>query len=190
MIQNNPLWAEELVRIAEILARAGLSPTIKWGAEVFTYNGKNVVSYGGFKNFVSIWFYNGVFLSDPYKVLVTASDGKTKSLRQWRFTSIDQIDEAKILEYIREAVEVEEKGLKLAPEKHQPVEIPEPLAATLASDPELNTAFANLTSGKQKEYCLHVAEAKQEATKLSRVEKIAPMIRQGVGLHDKYKKNC
>lgn len=190
MIQDNPQWAEELVRIAEILAKTGLPAAIKWGAEVFTYNGKNVVSYGGFKNFVSIWFYNGVFLSDPYKVLVTASEGKTKSLRQWRFTSIDQIDEAKILEYVREAVEVEKKGLKLAPEKHQPVEIPEPLATALASDPDLQSAFAGLTSGKQKEYCLYVAEAKQEATKLSRVEKIAPMILLGVGLHDKYKKNC
>ena len=60
-MQNNQQWAEELVRIADILAKSGLPTSIKWGAEVFTYLGKNVVSYGGFKNFVSIWFYNGVF---------------------------------------------------------------------------------------------------------------------------------
>lgn len=189
-MQNNSQWAEELELIATILSKTGLSSTIKWGAEVYTFNGKNIVSYGGFKNFVSIWFYNGVFLSDPYKVLVTASDGKTKSLRQWRFTSADQIAESKILEYVREAVELEQKGLKLSPEKHQPVEIPEPLASALQSDTSLKSAFEKLTSGKQKEYCLYLAEAKQEATKFTRLEKITPMILQGIGLNDKYKKNC
>ncbi|MDX9748049.1 MAG: YdeI/OmpD-associated family protein [Paludibacter sp.] len=189
-MQNNPQWAEELVRLAEILAQTGLESTVKWGSDVFTYKGKNVVSYGGFKNFVSLWFYNGVFLSDPYKVLVAASDGKTRSLRQWRFTSIDQIDDSKILDYVREAIEIEEKGLKLAPEKHHTVEIPEPLASALSSDNQLNDAFAKLTSGRKKEYCVYVAEAKQESTKLARVEKIIPMILQGIGLNDKYKKNC
>lgn len=189
-MQNNPQWAEELIRISEILAQTGLETTTKWGAEVFIHKGKNVVSYGGFKHFVSLWFYNGVFLSDPYKVLVAASDGKTKSLRQWRFTSIDQIDASKILEYVREAVEIEEKGLKLPPEKHQTVEIPEPLASALSSDNQLKVAFSKLTSGRQKEYCLHIAEAKQESTKLARVEKIIPMILLRIGLNDKYKKNC
>ena len=187
-MQNNKQWAEELVRIADILAKSGLPASVKWGAEVFTYLGKNVVSYGGFKNFVSIWFYNGVFLSDPYRVLVTASEGKTKSLRQWRFSSIDEIDEAKILEYVREAIDIEVKGLKLAPEKHQPAEVPELLAEALSDDPDLKAAFEKLTSGKQKEYCLYVAEAKQEATKRARIEKIKPMILQGKGLNDKHRR--
>jgi len=61
-----------------------------------TYNGKGMWSInGGFKNYFTIWFYNGVFLKDKYKLLVTASEGKTKSLRQWRFTSMDEIDEKK-----------------------------------------------------------------------------------------------
>jgi uncharacterized protein YdeI (YjbR/CyaY-like superfamily) len=42
---------EELKLIASILKKATLEKTIKWGAEVFTYNGNNVVSYGGFKNY-------------------------------------------------------------------------------------------------------------------------------------------
>lgn len=187
-MQNNQQWAEELVRIADILAKSGLPTSIKWGVEVFTYQGNNVVSYGGFKNFVSIWFYNGVFLSDPYRVLVTASEGKTKSLRQWRFSSIDEIDEAKILEYVREAIDIEVKGLKLAPEKHQPAEVPELLAEALLADPDLKSAFEKLSSGKQKEYCLYVAEAKQEATKRARIEKIKPMILQGKGLNDKHRR--
>jgi uncharacterized protein YdeI (YjbR/CyaY-like superfamily) len=186
MKQNGP-WQEELERIATILSKAPLESTVKWGAEVFTYKGRNVVSYGGFKHYFAIWFYNGVFLKDPYKVLVSAQEGRTKSLRQWRFTSLDEVDERKILAYVHEAIEVEEKGLRVKPEKHQPVPLPALLAEELHRDRRLKAAFEQLSSGKQKEYCLYISEAKQEPTRQRRLEKIRPMILQGVGLNDKYK---
>lgn len=50
-------------------------------------------------------------------------------------------------------------------------------------------AFKALTSGKQREYAGHIAEAKREATKLTRLQKVLPMIREDKGLHDKYR-NC
>lgn len=181
-------WSEELGKLKEILYKTPLDVTVKWGSEVFTYKGKNVVSYGGFKNFFTLWFYNGVFLKDKYKVLLNAQEGKTKSLRQWRFTSMDEIEEKKILEYITEAIEIEEKGLKIKPKKHQPIPVPELLSKILDKDKTLKTAFEKLTSGKQKEYSLYINEAKQEATKIKRIEKIIPIILQGVGLNDQYKK--
>ncbi|RYY15168.1 MAG: hypothetical protein EOO04_29050 [Chitinophagaceae bacterium] len=174
--------------IANIINKAPLEKAIKWGGETFTYNGKNVVSYGAFKQHFCIWFNNGVFLEDKYKVLVNAQEGKTKSLRQWRFTDMDQIDEGKILEYIMEAIEVEKQGLRIAPERFTPIATPELLADALESDPDLADHFEKLTPGKQKEYIIYLNEAKQEATKLSRLEKIIPMILNGVGLNDKYKK--
>ncbi len=51
----------------------------------------------------------------------------------------------------------------------------------------LKSAFEKLTPGKQKEYNLYIDEAKQEKTKISRIEKIKPLILEGKGLHDKYK---
>ena len=186
-MQDSKQWKEELEAIAGIIRKAPLETAIKWGAEVFTYEGKNVVSYGGFKNFFSIWFYNGVFLEDKYKVLVTASEGKTKSLRQWRFTAMEEIDEKKILAYIREAIEVEKKGLKIEPAKFKVIDTPEPLEQALKADHSLKAAFEQLSPGKQKEYMVYINEAKQEATKMKRVEKIRPMIMNGTGLNDKYK---
>lgn len=94
-MQNNTKWDEELALIAAIFDKTPLEKSIKWGADVFTCNGKNVVSYGGFKDYFTIWFYNGVFLEDKFKVLINAQDGKTKSLRQWRFKSKNEIDEKK-----------------------------------------------------------------------------------------------
>ena len=186
-MQNNNQWTEELELVASIINKLPLEKTIKWGAEVFTYNGKNVVSYGGFKNYFTVWFYNGVFMEDKYNVLVNAQEGKTKSLRQWRFTSIAEIDEKKIIEYINEAIEIEKKGLKIAPEKFTPIPVSEILENEFKNDKTLKTAFEKLTPGKQKEYIVYINEAKQDTTKLKRVEKIKPMILQGVGLNDKYK---
>lgn len=186
-MQNNSQWTEELEMLANIISKQPLEKVIRWGAEVFTYNGKNVVSYGGFKNYFTIWFYNGVFLKDEYKVLVNAQEGKTKSLRQWRFTSKNEIDEKKIAEYIKEAIEIEKKGLKIKPEKFQPLPVPELLMNELKKNKNLKTNFEKLTPGKQKEYIVYINEAKQENTKLNRLEKIKPMILQSVGLNDKYK---
>lgn len=186
-MQNNTQWSEELELIASIINKLPLEKTIKWGAEVFTYNGKNVVSYGGFKNFFTIWFYNGVFMEDKYNVLVSAQEGKTKSLRQWRFTSISEIDEKKIIEYITEAIEIEKKGLKISPDKFVEIPISELLENEFKNDEILKIAFEKLTPGKQKEYIIYINEAKQEATKLKRLEKIKPMISEGIGLNDKYK---
>lgn len=164
-----------------------MEKSIKWGAEVFTHDGKNIVSYGGFKNYFTIWFYNGVFLKDPYKVLVNAQEGKTKSLRQWRFTSADEIDEKKILEYVNEAIDLEKKGLKIKPAKFKAVPVPELFQNEFEKDKNMKAAFEKLTPGKQKEYNLFIDEAKQEKTKAARIEKIKPMILNGIGLNDKYK---
>ena len=114
---TNHQWTEEVAILSAIIDKTPLDKTTKWGSDVYTYNGKNVVSCGGFKNFFTLWFYNGVFLEDPYKVLISASEGQTKSLRQWRFTSKEEIDEKKILAYIHEAIETEKKGLKIKPAK-------------------------------------------------------------------------
>ena len=180
-------WSEELDRIASILDKFDLVKTIKWGANVYTYNGKNVVSYGGFKNFFTLWFHNGVFLSDKHKVLINAQEGKTKSLRQWRFTSMKEISEKKISDYVKEAIEIEKKGLKISPDKTKPAPVPALFSSALKSNKQLKSAFEKLTPGRQKEYLQYLNEAKQEATKLKRLEKIIPIILSGIGLNEKYK---
>lgn len=181
-------WHEELELLQQILNKTKLVETTKWGAPVYTHNGKNIVGFVGFKNHFTLWFYNGVFLTDPYKVLMSAQE-KTKALRQWRFNSKEEIDEQKILEYINEAIQNADEGKEIKPEKFKSVSIPDLLKNEFDQDKDLRLAFNKLSPGKQKEYNLYIDEAKQERTKLARIEKIKPMILEGMGLHDKYKKN-
>ena len=187
-MQQKDKWSEELTAIRAVLDIPEFNSAVKWGAEVFTYDGRNVVSYGGFKHYFAIWFFNGVFLGDPYQVLVNASEGKTKSLRQWRFNNLDEIDRTKILEYLYEAIEIEKKGLKIPAEKQANLVVDGLLKDELENNPQLRLSFDQLTLGKRKEYLEFINAAKQEKTKWSRLEKIKPMIVSGIGLNDKYKK--
>lgn len=186
-MNQDEIWKEEIHTIQSIIEKTGLDSAIKWGTKVYTYKGKNVVSALGFKNYFSLWFYNGVFLSDPYHKLVNAQEGVTKALRHWRFRDSGEIEEEKILEYIREAIRNEELGKVWKPEKSGEIVIPELLLQKLKESDDLNSAFNALTPFKQKEYIEYLESAKREATQLARMEKIIPMILKGIGLNDKYR---
>ncbi|GAA4445040.1 YdeI family protein [Ravibacter arvi] len=181
-------WKEELNLLRSILEKTGLPVEIKWGAEVFTHQGANVVAYGGFNDFFALWFYQGVYLKDPLGVLINAQEGKTKALRQWRFRSIREVNEKQILAYVAEAVENTEKGLVWKPEKADTLSLPVELEARLNQDQGLSAAFDRLTPYKQREYVEFILEAKRDATRVARLEKITPLILAGTGLHDQYKK--
>lgn len=186
MIQKNH-WIEELELLYSIIRSTELEETIKWGGPCFTINGKNVLGLGGFKSYVGIWFHQGVFLKDPLNVLVNASEGKTKGLRQWRFQSKKDINPKQVKAYVLEAIENAKAGKEIKPEKKKTIEIPAELKNALTKDKKMNAVFAILTPFKQREYVEYIAEAKQEKTRLARIEKITPMIHAGKGLNDKYR---
>ena len=50
-----------------------------------------------------------------------------------------------------------------------------------------SVSFDSLTPFKQKEYSEHIGSAKQEKTRISRLEKSIPLIAEGKGLNDKYR---
>ena len=179
-------WPEELDLLKSIINKTGLTETVKWGGPAYTYNGKNVLGIGGFNDYFTIWFFKGVFLKDESEVLVNAQEGVTKSLRQWRFASKEEVDEKLVLKYINEAIEIEKAGLAIKPEKKDLV-IPERLQAELNASTELAEAFAKFSPYKQKEFAESIATAKQEKTILARLEKIKPLILEGRGLNDKYR---
>ncbi|WP_040250929.1 YdeI/OmpD-associated family protein [Psychroserpens mesophilus] len=189
-IETNSHFGEALILLREIINSTELNESIKWSAPVYDLNGKNVVGLGAFKNHFGIWFFNGVFLKDEHNVLVNAQENKTKALRQMRFESINDIDKNLVLAYVKEAIENQKQGKEIKPKRAtKKVDIPKELKTHFKMHTDLESNFKALTPGKQREYCSYISEAKREATKQSRLDKITPMILKGVGLHDKYK-NC
>ena len=179
-------WQEELLFLKSIIDKTELVETIKWGGPIYVYNKKNVIGIGGFKNYFAIWFLNGVFLKDEKKRLINAQEDKTKSMRQWRFTSKEEVNEKEVLEYILEAIENEKQGKIIKPSKKEMI-VSELLDKEMTQNPALKEAFQKFTPYKQYEFLEYIESAKQEKTKLSRIEKVIPMILANVGLNDKYR---
>ncbi len=183
---KNHEWEEELEILKSIIDKTELIETTKWGGIVYTINNKNVLGIGGFKHFFTIWFWNGVFMKDELKVLINANEGVTKGLRQWRFTSKSEINEKQILMYVKEAIENEKLGKSIKPERKEVV-ISDFFANELKSDIAFSKAFEAFSPYKQKEYLEYIDTAKQEKTKIQRMEKIKPMVIGNIGLNDKYR---
>ena len=188
-IKKHPHWEEEIRSLREMLLSTDLEETIKWGAPLYTIDGKNVVGIGAFKNHCALWFFQGALLKENTALLQNAQEGKTKALRQIRFEKGEEIPVEPLRNYVLEAIRNQKEGKEIKPAKGKEVEIPALMDTAFENDSDLKKAFFELTPGKQREYCEYIAEAKREATKLSRLEKITPMIKSGQGLHDKYK-NC
>lgn len=179
-------WENELEQLHAIIRKTPLVETTKWGGPVYTYKNKNVVGIGGFKSYFGIWFFNGVFLKDEKKLLINANEENTKSLRQMRFNSVKEIDEKLILTYIKEAIEIEEKGLVIPKEKKETI-IPELLQNELDKNSELNDKFNTFSPYKQREFIEYIITVKQEKTQISQLQKVILMILEGRGLNNKYR---
>ena len=183
-------WVSELKKIREIIVSTDLEETIKWGAPVYMKKGKNILGFSVFKNYVGIWFFQGGTLKDDHKVLINAQEGKTQAMRQWRFNSMEEIDEKQIKAYIKESVENQEKGKIIKPKRNtKPLIIHPILQKELDTNSDFSKQFESFSLPKKREYADHISTAKRETTQLSRLEKIIPMVLKGVGLYDKYK-NC
>lgn len=182
-------FSEGIALLRELALSTALEETLKWGAPVYTIGGKNVLGIMSFKNHFGLWFFNGVYLSDPKGVLENAQEGKTKAMRHWKFRSMEEIEPALVLKYMQEAIENQKKGLLTKPERKKSIKIPLILKTALEQNPDLKECFMGLSPYKQNEYCEYIDTAKQEKTRISRMEKILPLINQGIGINDIYRKN-
>ena len=180
-------WREELDVLHAIIVQTPLTETTKWGAPVYTFNGKNVVGIAGFKNYFALWFYQGVFLKDDAQVLINAQEQTTKALRQWRFSSKEEINHALIKAYIEEAIENVKLGKELKPTPKAKV-IDARFQNVLDEDENLNQQFLKLSPAKQNEFMEYVFSAKRVATKQQRIEKITPIVLSGKSMNEIYKK--
>lgn len=187
-IENHNQWGKELNKLINIAHKTEFQETIKWGVPTYTINNKNVMGIAAFKSYVVIWFFNGSFLKDDARVLVNAQEEKTKGLRQWRFSSLIEINnnERLITAYMHEALENQKAGKVLKKAKAKPLVIPKELQEVFQTNRKLKTLFDGFSNYKQKEFAEYIESAKRESTKLKRLDKIIPMILSGEGLNDKY----
>jgi uncharacterized protein YdeI (YjbR/CyaY-like superfamily) len=178
-------WSAEYAALRKLCLSSGLNEELKWGQACYDLDGHNVVLIHGFKDYCALLFMKGALLKDANGVLIQQTRN-VQAGRHLRFASLAEINKQKatIKAYIEEAIAVEKSGAKVKMKSVAQFDVPAELRDRMDADPALAEAFHALTPGRQKGYLLHFAEAKQSATRAARVEKHAPRILKGLGLHD------
>ncbi len=177
-------WTDELQFLRAIVLKAGLGEELKWSMPCYTMNGKNILIVAAWKDYCSISFFKGALLKDTKQLLATPGEN-SNAMRQFRFTDTKQIikTEKLILQYIKEAVVIEQSGVKITAPKKELVIIPE-LKEEFVNNPQFKNAFYELTPGRQRGYLIYFSTAKQSNTRLSRIKKYYDKIINGKGLDD------
>jgi uncharacterized protein YdeI (YjbR/CyaY-like superfamily) len=129
----------------------------------------------------TLGFFQGALLKDRKKVLVQL--GQVQAGRVMKFASAKEIaaKAATIRAYVREAIAVENAGLRIEKKKTSDFWVPEELNDRFRRDPRFKRAFEALTPGRQRSYLYHFGAAKLSATRTARIEKARPAIFAGRG---------
>ena len=183
-IVSHLVWKDCIDLIREVMLECGLDESIKWGMPTFMFKQKNIASMGAFKEHITLWYHQGIFLTDELNLL--SSDDKAKSMRHMKFQGIKDIDRDILKSYALEAMENQLAGKEVKIKQNKTFSIPKALQEALSAHSPFELAFNQLTWGKQKEYANYIAEAKQEKTVTRRLDKIKPLILKGRSLHEKY----
>jgi uncharacterized protein YdeI (YjbR/CyaY-like superfamily) len=178
-----------LKKLRQLFHRAcpEIEERIKWGAPSFEYKGM-VGGFAAFKQHVSFGFWKGTLLKDPHGIF----DGTTDSaMGGIKLTDVSRLPADDILiEYIREAVALNEQGVKVpkAKTKRKPLEVPDYFLAALQKNKKALAAFESFSPSHQREYVEWITEAKQEATREKRLATALEWLAQGKRRNWKYEK--
>lgn len=184
-IMNAKNWQKEFDTLRNILLACKLEESIKWKHPCYQYEGSNIVLIHGFKDYCAVLFIKGALLKDEKGILVKQTEN-VQAARQIRFTNLESIVKQKtvIKAYIKEAIELEKTGAKVQFKSKEEFPVPEELKAVFNKNPKFKKAFEALTPGRQKGYLLFFESAKQQATRINRIEKSISKILCGKGIND------
>jgi len=176
-------WPAEVAALREVLLGCGLDEAVKWGKPCYLQAGRNIAIVQEFKDFLALMFFKGALLADPDGALESQGPNSRSAMRM-RFTSVDDVTRRadQVTALVAEAVRVEDEGLTVAPTD---LVLVAELQERLDADPALRAAFEALTPGRQRQYDLHVAEAKRAETRRARVDASVERILAGKGLRDR-----
>ncbi len=183
-IEQSDQWPEEMAELRPVLLGAGLTESLKWRKPCYSHDGKNIAIVQEMKDFLSLMFFKGALLEDPHGVLEDQGPN-SRSARRIVFRSVEDVRTRTeiVAAYLTEAIDVEEAGLQV--DAPPALDLVDELEQRLDADPALRAAFESLTPGRQREYNLYFAGAKQSTTRAARVEKYAPKILAGKGFRDR-----
>jgi len=192
-IAKSPAYAKPILkRIRSLFHKAcpQIEETVKWGCPCFERQGI-VAGMAAFKNYATLGFWKQKLLSDPHKLF---DESDTSSMFHARFTHASELPASDILvEYIREAVTLNEQGVKLPPRKKKPLpelQIPDYFVLALKKNKRALATFEGFSPSNKRDYVEWIIEAKREETRAQRLATAIEWMSQGKPRNWKYMKGC
>lgn len=163
--------------------------TIKWGFPHFDYKGM-FCSMASFKSHCAFGFWKAALMKD--KILMDNAKAETAMGHLGKIQSLADLPTDKILiQWMKEAMQLNEDGVKLAAKPKTvaaPVEAPADLMAALRKNKAALATFTSFTNGNKKEYITWVLEAKTEDTRNKRIATAVEWMAEGKIRNWKYAK--
>lgn len=164
--------------------------TVKWGFPHFDYKNSPMCYMASFKQHCAIGFWKAALMNDSKKLIEKASTEETMG-HLGKITSLKDLPKNAILiKYIKDAMKLNEEGIKLPPKKNvtKPLDLPDYFTKALGKNKKALKTFEGFSNTNKKEYVLWVSEAKTEETKLTRLKTAIEWMSEGKVRNWKYLK--
>jgi len=162
---------------------------MKWSFPHFDYKNEMMCSMASFKQHCAFGFWKASLMKDP--VLTENAKSESAMGHMGRITSLKDLPpDKKIIGYIKEAMELTDRGIKLPPKvksDKQELVVPEYFLQALSKNKKAKATFERYGYSHKKEYLEWITEAKTESTRNKRLETALEWMAEGKSRHWKYK---
>jgi uncharacterized protein YdeI (YjbR/CyaY-like superfamily) len=162
--------------------------TIKWGFPHFDYKGI-MCSMASFKHHCAFGFWKASLMSDP--TLMENAKNEASMGHLGKITSLKDLpSEKKLIGYIKEAMKLNEVGVKLVKPKSIKKEIamPDYFIQALSKNKKAKSNFETFSPSQQREYLEWLTDAKTDATREKRLSTAVTWLGEGKARNWKYAK--
>jgi uncharacterized protein YdeI (YjbR/CyaY-like superfamily) len=180
-------FAKPILKHLRKIVHAGcpnVEETIKWGFPHFDHKGI-MCGVASFKNHCAFGFWKGAMIFGGDK-----SKERDAMGHFGRITAIKDLpDEETLIEYVRQAAELNATGVKAPPRlepKKEPIQVPSFLTGALKKNAKARKTFQNFSPTNQREYVEWLTEAKRDQTRAQRLKTAIDWMAQGKVRNWKY----
>lgn len=164
---------------------------MKWGYPHFDYKKDMMCILSANKNHCAFSLYKAELMSDT-KILESVKAGHKFGYMDKIKTLSDLPAKEVLVAYIKEAMELNEKGIKkVRPKSDKPpvvLEVPDYFEEKLGANPKAKEIFESKSASFRKEYIVWITDAKSEATRQKRMDEALEWIVEGKGRFWQYAK--
>lgn len=165
-----------------------VTESVKWGMPAFDYKGP-LCHIAAFKQHAVMGFWKAALMKDP--VLMLEAKAETAMGHLGRITSLKDLpSDKKIKAWIREAMQLNEAGIKMPKKATEKPEIPVPdyFSAALKKNKKAGVVFAAFSASCRREYLEWITGAKTEPTREKRMAQAIEWMSEGKKINWKYEK--